>query len=1160
MAMSLCATHSAAQNLPHTQIIPLEAGWNLIAVQVEPTNPVPENVFSIAGLKSAWAFDAGSQSWRSYHSPAFDPKAADANNLPGLGIDRVSMGQAFWIEMNIAGSLRISGNKPAVAPEVALQKGWNLVGIPVAGPEGNSSLTEQIPIVAALALKGLDYDMLLKWQEGASVPDGTDSETINFNRSQFGTTLEGTKNEEQFRYFEPNRGYWIRITEPMALRPQLLTTVRGETDLPPTGNFPNGPEDVVLQGGPLPITANEQNTIKFFPDEDVQRLSFSNEGGGVMLWEAFWSSSDSVLADAVSLSYSQSAKDGTTSLSGVTTTETETIFLRLDRRNMSKSSSPYEGGKLILRTSAGDVTFDVSAAVDGLKGEWSGFAEISSVNGKRNPIPDIDLNLSFFEDVGTAGLLRGAIDRSKSVLWPVDVQLIGHITAAKGNSFQLGGAFVLPPGDQNNEPFDRWDASVNGQDIDWNDDGYNPADRVNPLPFPIYRSVSLDGQLVSANSIDDQGHVVVGSYREVIYGMMKDPILLEGTFTLSRESPVPFDSLRENVVSGGGGIASPIATGPIPARRVIPNGSSLPAIPAIEINADLVLEEVRVSFDLRAASSGVELPTTNISISLEAPDGKSLVLHDGSAIDPASLIGASYPNRLIPLGTAPRYEEFVPSVSLTRGNWLLHVTNNAGTGIAVSNVRIILVGQPVVDIHGKVLDASGQPVRGADISLNGLPISQSSPSLTGDDGTFLLRGVPAMPVNLAAFHPAYTEGSSIIASQLIPKFSGNVAANAAEIRAAGRFADRPLPAVPPGELAVPGFGSSGSAETFPFEIRMQPLQGPVAIVASLDYGVAPLEVDFFAARANTGAAINWDFGDGSRATGIGATHSFLNPGVYRVSLSHSGGTLSKDIVVLPSPGHTPVKPSTVPDPTGGSAKYAAAGDYKAFIFQPSFYGGGSLPAKFPSPSLVAPQDYPNAAPAADLVMLQHAYAASADIDLAPFTAGPGSAYASDTFQSGPSYWASSLNNQPLPGNGLTGIPAEGVGVPFNDPGWTFEDHNYVLWGGKWFDDANLDGKLNPGEDDIAGLTGYKYDSASDNDGNYESPRSTGLPGPSLNYYRMACSIGAPISPVGIIGASVRSADADPVTSPPLVEGSATAGIASNLAYRLSTNLLGTPAQ
>jgi hypothetical protein len=85
----------------------------------------------------------------------------------------------------------------------------------------------------------------------------------------------------------------------------------------------------------------------------------------------------------------------------------------------------------------------VVAHVPGIQGEWSGSAEIQSVNNRKNPVPKIDLHLSFFEDPAIPGLVRGYMDSYNSLLWPVDVPLIGHITDRSGNAFYLNGAYVL---------------------------------------------------------------------------------------------------------------------------------------------------------------------------------------------------------------------------------------------------------------------------------------------------------------------------------------------------------------------------------------------------------------------------------------------------------------------------------------------------------------------------------------------------------------------------------------------------------------------------------------------------------------------------------------------------------------------------------------------
>jgi len=255
---------------------------------------------------------------------------------------------------------------------------------------------------------------------------------------------------------------------------------------------------------------------------------------------------------------------------------------------------------------------------------------------------------------------------------------------------------------------------------------------------------------------------------------------------------------------------------------------------------------------------------------------------------------------------------------------------------------------------------------------------------------------------------------------------------------------------------------------------------------------------------------------------------------------------------LPNPQATP----------GSGGIYAAAGNYSTFIFSSRFSGGGSLPSSGISPVTPqpTPQDYPAASPAADLVMLQHTYAANTDIDLAPHVSSPGNTYGSDNFTSGPiNYWSSPLNNQPASGTGLPILPEEGsnLGSPAtNDPGWAFEDHNYLLWPEKWFVDSDLNGNFGPGDIDIAETIGYVQ-----NDSRFENPRSTsGITTPDLEVQplRMTCNFGATITPTGFNSSSVRSLLVSDLEAEPLETGPPNAGASVNLHYSLTTNPFAQP--
>src|SRR5262249_58151967 len=128
-----------------------------------------------------------------------------------------------------------------------------------------------------------------------------------------------------------------------------------------------------------------------------------NTGGGILLWEADWfpvtdrNTPESWIRLFASPDQREQRDESGrllasyTNLTGVTTLENDIVYLRLDRKNLGRGNHE---GDLVLRTSVGDRTFHVIAEIPGLEGDFKGFAQISAVNGKHNPVPDIDLNIS----------------------------------------------------------------------------------------------------------------------------------------------------------------------------------------------------------------------------------------------------------------------------------------------------------------------------------------------------------------------------------------------------------------------------------------------------------------------------------------------------------------------------------------------------------------------------------------------------------------------------------------------------------------------------------------------------------------------------------------------------------------------------------------------
>jgi PKD repeat protein len=84
--------------------------------------------------------------------------------------------------------------------------------------------------------------------------------------------------------------------------------------------------------------------------------------------------------------------------------------------------------------------------------------------------------------------------------------------------------------------------------------------------------------------------------------------------------------------------------------------------------------------------------------------------------------------------------------------------------------------------------------------------------------------------------------------------------------------------------------ASGAADIGAFEIQSGANQPPAAAIsANPTSGVAPLTVGFDGSGSSDSdgqiVSYGWGFGDGGSATGVNASHSFINPGSYTATLT-----------------------------------------------------------------------------------------------------------------------------------------------------------------------------------------------------------------------------------------------------------------------------------
>jgi len=529
IVLAATALHAQAA----TQTLKLKKGWNLVTVQVQPDDPSPTAVFGGtvgAAVKSVWEFDnraadAGGKKWKTFRFPNTGENRIQ-NQLKGVTLGQVDFGDSFWIEVDRDRDLPINGEVPMVAPPVLLYPGWNLVGIS-AGQQFSGDLEqEKIPILNLLSKRKLNIDQFLKWQSG---PDSEDSdENPGYRKNEF-----ASEKGSDFNLFSPNQGYWFYLKEkagenyPVIIQPKLETLVRGDLNLSPE-RF-GGPEDLLISGAAEPVGSREMRKIIVFKNEDEATLSVINRGSGLLTWSANTTSSFLKLSlNPVTPQNDQVSSD----VEGYVSSGRSTLYISVDRKGLSPG---LHQGQVTLSSSGGGAepsrSFEVVVHVPELTGDWVGDMSIQTVNGKSNQVPSPDLKLSIFSDDASAGSLRGVITSAGSAFWPTDVYLFGYSNGTKDQSFVLTGSYYLPPGDRNLPPFNHFDPLKDGE-IDWNGD--NVLDQINPYPFPLMRSISLQGSLIESSSL--KGVVISGNYLETVEGLLQEPIKVEGQFKIFRES------------------------------------------------------------------------------------------------------------------------------------------------------------------------------------------------------------------------------------------------------------------------------------------------------------------------------------------------------------------------------------------------------------------------------------------------------------------------------------------------------------------------------------------------------------------------------------------------------------------------------------------------
>ena len=564
-----------------TQKVVLEAGWNLVSIQVG--GPLPVADFAAAldvpdALRAVWGHDAATGKWSTWQ--------ADVPGFTG-DLSAVEPGRGYWVNVSDACILSLDGVPWEGA--VALRPGWNLLGFP--------GLSE----TSLENLFGANIDAVQQVWEFDATSGGVFK----------GYDTTALPRLHDVASLKPGCGYWVYALREVLLAPEPEILLVADADAAPlqaavayAGVEPKfigrrvklaGAEDIAndLNGNGILDDAWTQDSVRFPVGVDFQPVIVGNAGGGALNW--------SVAEDVSWLSV-----DGLNS--GVVSSAKTYTYLKVDRSGLEPGT--YVSSNVWVRAGGLEKRVTVSVEVATAAGDFKGYAIAERVNGKDIALGKVDLGLSLFmeSDRTDETRFRAVIDRERSLLFPKDVFMDGVFYS--GSDFTLATTFTIPAGDRNAPPFDTFRQPADGADPqghgdrDWNGDGVLNND--NPFPYSVRRGISLLGQRIDENTFS-------GAYSETLQGMLpnNEKILIEGTFKLSRQT---FEPTRRSIYNGEN------------EEMQIVGASGTTAIEKI-IEVD---DAVRVQTAIVGLSLDFPRPDL-VYIELESPNGTKSILHDGGA-------------------------------------------------------------------------------------------------------------------------------------------------------------------------------------------------------------------------------------------------------------------------------------------------------------------------------------------------------------------------------------------------------------------------------------------------------------------------------------------------------------------------------------------------
>lgn len=272
------------------QVINLQAQqWQLISFYELPTEnadtgsnieAVLEVSFNAGIIEQVWSYE--DQQWKHWLGPAGSidlPESAAGSKLANL-----NYGRGYWVKGgensgNLVIDIPQAERKPISS--ITYDAGWNLVGFAI-----------DKPVKYSFAFASADYTQIWRFNDYEG--------TSGFQVIEKGRESNAIINE-QFTQLEPGRGYWVYFSSAgQELAPKLKTLLPPDLDVAPFStageNIPYGQayswadidvsNDTDFDGCGDYDYANTQDWIDFGDFVNTLPLTISNDGNGVLSWQA----------------------------------------------------------------------------------------------------------------------------------------------------------------------------------------------------------------------------------------------------------------------------------------------------------------------------------------------------------------------------------------------------------------------------------------------------------------------------------------------------------------------------------------------------------------------------------------------------------------------------------------------------------------------------------------------------------------------------------------------------------------------------------------------------------------------------------------------------------------------------------------------------------